>query len=75
MEIKDVPRMTCRELKELIDHHERVVIVDTRENSSYQREHVSGAINLTYDLSGDPMEREMRLSALPPDIPIVLYCD
>ena len=75
METKDVPRLTCPELKELLERQERLVIVDTRTNSSYARGHIPGAVNICYDLAEDPTEREMRLSTLPADVPLVIYCD
>lgn len=75
MESNEVPRITCEELKQLIDKGEKVIIIDTRKNSSYNAEHIKGAINIYYDPSGDPVEREMTLTALPVDKLLVLYCD
>jgi rhodanese-related sulfurtransferase len=75
MDTKDIDRITCQELKEMIDNHKPIVIVDTRENNSYAKAHVAGAVNIVYDLTADPMEREIRLAALPSDIPLVFYCD
>lgn len=75
MESNEVPRITCEELKQLIDKGEKLVVVDTRGSGSYDTEHIKGAINISYDPSGDPMEREMTLTALPMDKLTVLYCD
>lgn len=75
MDTKDIARITCQELKEVIDNQKPVVIVDTRDNNSYARGHLAGAINIVYDLTADPLDREIRLSALPSDIPLVFYCD
>lgn len=70
-----MPRITCEELKQLIDNGENVVIIDTRKNNSYNAEHIEGAINIYYNPSGYPVEREMTLAALPADKLLVLYCD
>ncbi len=75
MEATNVLRITSEELKQLKDRGEKVVIVDTRNSDGYLVEHIQGAINITYDPSGDPLEREMRLSILPTDVALVLYCD
>lgn len=75
MELDKVPRITCEELNQLIDAGEKVVVIDTRQNSSYAAEHIQGAINIYYNHSGDSMERELMLSALPPDTLLVPYCD
>jgi len=58
-----------------MDERQKVIVVDLRSSSAFGRGHVKGAINLCYDSSGDPMERQMRLSALPLDTPLVAYCD
>ncbi len=75
MEATNVHRITSEELKQLIDRGDRVVIVDTRDSGGYRAEHIRGAINIVYDPSGDPLEREMRLSILPMDVALVLDCD
>ena len=59
MEINEVPRITCEELKQLIDKGENVVIIDTRKSSGYNAEHIKGAINIYYNPAGYQMEREM----------------
>ena len=75
MEINEVPRITCEELKQLIDRGGEVVLIDTRDNTSYIREHIKGAVNIYYDPSGFSMDREMTLAALPMDRLLVPYCD
>ncbi len=75
MESNEVPRITCPELKQMIDKGEKPVVVDTRGSGGYAGGHIKGAINIFYDPSGDPMEREMTLAALPVDKLIVIYCD
>jgi rhodanese-related sulfurtransferase len=75
MNINEVPRITCEELKTMIDRNEILVVIDTRKSLDYQTEHIKGAINIYYDPSGDSMERELMLSALPLDTLLVVYCD
>ena len=70
-----MPRITCEELKQLIDNGEKVVIIDTRKNSGYNAEHIKEAVNIYYNPAGDPVEREMTLAALPLDTLLVFYCD
>jgi predicted sulfurtransferase len=69
-----VERITPQELKQLIDTGAPHVVVDTRDSLSYSYGHVPGAINIYYDPTGDPMNREMMLVALPMDKLVVLYC-
>ena len=75
MNIDEVPRITCEELKNLIDRGENLVVIDTRKNTDYQAEHIKGAVHIYYDPSGDSMERELMLSALPLDTLLIVYCD
>jgi rhodanese-related sulfurtransferase len=73
-ELAKVPRMTVEELKQLLDKRSDVVIVDTRDSSSYELGHIKGAVNIYYSPTADPSDREMTLVALPMDKPIVIYC-
>ena len=75
MEISEVPRITCEELKQMINKRKNVVIIDVRMNSAYYAEHIKGAVNIYYHPSGDQMGREIMLSALPMDTLLVFYCD
>jgi rhodanese-related sulfurtransferase len=75
MENTEVPRITCEDLKQLMDKGERLVIIDTRATSGYREEHIKGAINIYYNPAGDPVERAMTFTALPADRPLVIYCD
>jgi rhodanese-related sulfurtransferase len=75
MEINEVPRITCEELKQLIDKGEDKVIIDTRNRGSYTTEHIKGAVNIHYSPSQFQMESEMILSALPWNMLLVFYCD
>jgi rhodanese-related sulfurtransferase len=75
MNIDDVPRISCEELKPLIDQGESLVVIDTRKSLDYQAEHIKGSVHIYYDPSGDSMERELMLSALPLETLLVIYCD
>jgi len=75
MEYNEVPRITCEDLKQLMDKGEPVLIIDTRTSSSYNEEHIKGAFNIYYNLAGDPVERAITFTALPADKPLVFYCD
>ena len=73
--LPDLPRISVEELKRMIDENAEVVIVDTRDSGSYSAGHIKGAINIHYDATSDPMQRQMMLIALPMDKLIVTYCD
>lgn len=73
--LPDLPRISAEELKKLIDKNAPVVIVDVRDGGSYAAGHIKGAINIYYDVTADPMQRQMMLIALPMDKMVVTYCD
>jgi rhodanese-related sulfurtransferase len=73
--LPDLPRISVEELKDLVDKDADIVIVDTRDGGSYAAGHIKGAINIQYDVTSDPMQRQMMLIALPMDKLIVTYCD
>jgi rhodanese-related sulfurtransferase len=75
MELNQIPRIECQELKGLIDRGEKVVVIDTRDSTSYGAEHIQGSVNIYYDPSGNSMERDLMLSGLPTDSLLVPYCD
>ncbi len=70
----ELPRITAKGLKQLINKEYEFVLVDSRDNASYDKEHIKGAINIYYDPVGDHMAREMTMMALPMDKLIVIYC-
>lgn len=70
----ELPRITAKELKELIDKEDDFILVDSRDSGSYSKEHIKGAINIHFDPAGDPMTRKMTLMAIPMDRLIVVYC-
>ncbi len=73
--LPDLPRISVEELKDMVDKKADIVIVDTRDGGSYAAGHIKGAINIYYDVTSDPMQRQMMLIALPMDKLIVTYCD
>jgi rhodanese-related sulfurtransferase len=73
--LPNIPRVTPEELKQMIDKGESVVVIDTRDSGSYDAGHIKSAINIYYNPTSDPTERQMMLIALPMDKLIVTYCD
>ncbi len=71
----NMPRISAEELKKMIDEEADIIIVDTRDSGSYQFGHIKGAVNIYFDPTGDPMNRQMTLIALPMDKLVVTYCD
>lgn len=70
-----VPRISAEELKRMLDQKAKVVLVDTRDSLTYDDGHINGAVNIFYDPTVDPREREASLSALPQETLLVLYCE
>jgi len=70
----EVARISCEELRKMLDTKQDVVVVDTRDALSYGDAHVPTAINVYYNPISDPSERQMTLVALPMNRPIVIYC-
>jgi rhodanese-related sulfurtransferase len=73
--LPNLPRISAEELKQMIDKGVDRVTVDVRDGSSYEAGHIKGAINIYYNPTADPMDRQMMLIALPMDKLIVTYCD
>lgn len=73
--LPDIPRVTAEELKQMIEKQATIVTVDVRDGGSYDAGHIKGAVNIYYDPTADPMDRQMMLMALPMDKLIVTYCD
>lgn len=75
MDLNEVPRITCEDLKRRLESQERLVIIDSRSPGVYQAAHIKGAVNIYYEQGADPTGRQLLLSALPPDLLLVPYCD
>ena len=73
--LPNIPRITAEELRQMIDKGADLVSVDVRDSGSYDAGHIKGAVNIYYDPTADPMDRQMMLIALPMDRLIVTYCD
>ena len=73
--LPNIPRITVEELRQMVDKGADLVVVDTRDSGSYDAGHIKGAINIYYDPTSDPTERQMMLIALPMDKLLVTYCD
>ena len=63
----EIKRISPKELKELLDKGEGVVIVDVRPTEDYKKQHITGAITVPLDLV------ESSLTILPPKTNIVFY--
>jgi len=70
----EVPRMPAKELVQLLKKNAEVIIVDTQSADGFEMWHIPSAINVTYDSTADPMNRQLMLMALPMDRQIVIYC-
>ena len=72
----EIPRVTVEEVKKKVDRSDKdFVLLDVRDSASYAAGHIKGAVNISYDPTGDPMNRQIMLMALPMDRLIVTYCD
>jgi rhodanese-related sulfurtransferase len=70
----EVPRMPAKELVQLLKKRADIVIVDTQSMDGYEMWHIPSAINITYDSTADPTDRQLMLMALPAYKSIVIYC-
>jgi rhodanese-related sulfurtransferase len=73
--LPNIPRITPDELRGMIDKGADLVVVDTRDSGSYDSGHIKGAINIYFDPTADPTDRQLMLIALPMDKLLVTYCD
>jgi rhodanese-related sulfurtransferase len=73
--LPQIPRIKAEELKQMVEKGADMVVVDVRDSGSYEAGHIKGAINIYYDATADPMDRQMMLMALPMEKLVVTYCD
>jgi rhodanese-related sulfurtransferase len=73
--LPNIPRIKAEDLKQMIDTGGPFVVLDVRDSGSYEAGHIKGAVNVYYDATADPTDRQMMLIALPMDKLIVTYCD
>ena len=71
----EVSRITAEELKILIDKYTPLVIVDSRDSSSFNISHIPGALSVPYDTVINSLAMDLKLMSLPKDRLIVFYCD
>ena len=67
---KRVKEENFRETKKRIDAGEKIILVDTREDSEWARGHIPGAIHLSKGI----IERDIEKTVPDKDARIVLYC-
>ena len=60
---KGIPRITPQELKDRLDNGEEILVYDTRSSSSYDFNHIAGALKTLDSFDDYPADKE-----------IVLYC-
>ena len=65
----------AEEVQQLLNLKANVILVDTDDSVTYEAEHIKGAVNMAYDPTVDPQERQGLLGALPSDRLIVFYCN
>ena len=75
VENSEILRISCEEVNQLIVNVEDAVLIDIRSHSSYEAGHLKGAVNIYYNPTGSPFDREITLSALPVDKLLIIYCD
>jgi hypothetical protein len=75
--LPEIPRISCEELKQLMDSGADLVVVDTRMDISFMSGHLPRAINIPGSAIPPLTEEiiEARYMQLPKDKLIVLYCD
>jgi hypothetical protein len=74
LDYPEIPRITAEELKKLFDGNTKPVIVDTRDITSYNMEHIKGALSMPYlDAVINPIKMDMAILSLPKDKLIVFY--
>lgn len=67
---KRVQEEDFRETKKRLDAGEKIVLVDTREDSEWARGHIPGAIHLSKGI----IERDIEKTVPDKDATVVLYC-
>lgn len=65
-----VKETTVDEVKQKLDHGEKVLLVDVREESEFEKDHLPGAIHLGKGI----IERDIETRVPDVKTPMVLYC-
>lgn len=64
---ENIPRMSVEDLRAKLNRND-VTVIDVRDNQSYQRGHIPGALNIPF------ASTESMLEIIPRGKPIVTYC-
>jgi rhodanese-related sulfurtransferase len=56
------------EIDNYIEYYDNIMIIDLRNNQSYQKSHIKGAVNLPYE------EMDSWIGTLPKDKLLIFYC-
>jgi len=67
---KRIRETNVEEIKAKLDHGEKFVLIDVREESEYAKDHLPGAIHLGKGV----IERDIEQRVPDPKTPVVLYC-
>jgi hypothetical protein len=70
--LPELPRITCEQLKQMIDNGEPLVVVDTRLEFFFNMGHLPQSIDIPFQQED---EQTASFLALPKDKPIIFYCD
>jgi len=70
--LPELPRITCEQLKQMMDNGEPLVVVDTRLEFFFNMGHLPQSIDIPFQPED---EQTARFLALPKDRPIIFYCD
>jgi len=70
--LPELPRITCEQLKQMMDNGESLVVVDTRIEFFFNMGHLPQSVNIIY---WSDEENPEGFLTLPKDRPIVFYCD
>ncbi len=70
--LPELPRITCEQLKQMMDNGEPLVVVDTRIEFFFNMGRLPQSINIPMHPED---EQTASFLALPKDKPVIFYCD
>jgi len=70
--LPELPRITCEQLKQMMDNGEPLVVVDTRIEFFFKMGYIPQSVNIIY---WPDEENPEGFLTLPNDRPIIFYCD
>lgn len=71
--LPELPRITCEQLKNMMDNKEPLILIDTRVTLIYDMGNIPQSINIPIDM--EEIDLIDRLLMLPKDKPVIVYCD